>query len=79
MDERIGEYLTVTPVPVPPKRKTKIWDVKGNNGAVLGQVKWYGAWRQYTFCPWPDTIFNKGCMEDLCAFLNRENKAHRDG
>ena len=37
----------------------------------LGIVKWYGPWRQYCFFPGNNTIFNKGCMDDIKDFINK--------
>ncbi len=46
--------------------KTDIWNVLSkSSGYILGQIKWYGAWRQYCFWPSPKTIFNPQCMEDI--------------
>ena len=39
--------------------------------ALLGEVKWYGPWRQYTFFPAHDCIFNTGCMEDIIGMIKR--------
>lgn len=77
MSERIGKYLTVQRYGVA-GRKTDVWQVLGESGAVLGWVKWWGPWRQYTFQPEPRTVFHSGCLSDLAAFLTRENAAHRE-
>jgi hypothetical protein len=58
-----------------PKRKTqKTWvtDVTSRSGGMLlGQIKWYGAWRQYAFYPSTDkvTIFNVECMSDITKVI----------
>ena len=77
MAERIGEYLSVERLERPPKRKTDRWRVVSNYGDELGTIQWFGRWRQYTFHPAPDTVFNRGCMIDLCAFLEKVNAEHR--
>jgi hypothetical protein len=33
--------------------------------SILGEIRWYGAWRQYTFRPDPETIWNTKCLEDV--------------
>lgn len=49
-------------------RKTKILLVRTRSAdVVLGEIKWYGPWRQYCFFPSRETIFNKGCMETIIA------------
>jgi hypothetical protein len=77
VSERIGKYLTVQWLGVV-GRKTEVWQVFGDSGAVLGWVKWWGPWRQYTFQPEPRTVFHAGCLSDLAAFLTRKNSVHRE-
>lgn len=36
---------------------------------VLGQIYWYGPWRQYIFEPLEETIWSKGCMQQVQDFL----------
>lgn len=31
----------------------------------IGEIKWFGRWRQYCFYPSNRTIWNTGCMEDV--------------
>ena len=51
--------------------KTDILDVESKSqGSVLGQIKWFGQWRQYCFYPSPDTIFNPECMADISKVIN---------
>jgi len=46
-------------------KKTNVYHCHSNrNESILGFVRWYGAWRQYCFYPEPETIFNKGCLND---------------
>ncbi len=46
--------------------KTDIWNVLSKSSEyILGQIKWYGAWRQYCFWPSPQTIFSSRCMQDI--------------
>ncbi len=39
------------------------------HGNVLGEVKWFGRWRQYCFFPANVTVFNPGCLQDIIAFI----------
>jgi len=49
--------------------KTGIWNVLSKTGGtVLGQIKWFGRWRQYAFYPSSDTIFNPSCLEDISNY-----------
>lgn len=46
-----------------------IWN--RNSGTMLGQIRWYGPWRQYCWFPTPNTIFNVACMKDIEAEIDR--------
>lgn len=35
----------------------------------LGEIKWFGRWKQYAFFPEPNTIFEKQCLKDITVFL----------
>ena len=39
-------------------------------GSMLGVIKWYGQWRQYTFHPEDNTIFNPQCLADINSVIN---------
>lgn len=69
-----SEYLVFTPALT--SGKTGVWNVLSlRHDALLGQIKWYGAWRQYCFFPAADTIFNPGCMDDIKAFIGEQMAA----
>jgi hypothetical protein len=40
----------------------------------LGEVKWYGAWRQYCYFPLVQAVYSKGCLNDIADFLTQLNK-----
>jgi len=46
--------------------------INNKSGLKLGTVKWFSAWRQYCFFPSRDTVFNVGCMEDVCDFIKKQ-------
>jgi hypothetical protein len=73
-----SEFMTLTEVSVAGAR-TRRFTVSSARGAVLGEIKWYGAWRQYCFWPAPRTIFNKGCLTDLHGWLTQLTGEHRRG
>jgi hypothetical protein len=55
-----------------PERKTKTFDVVNkDNGSYIGQIKWYGGFRQYSFFPQPDCIFEKTCLRDISEFMEK--------
>jgi len=50
--------------------KTEIWNIiSKSSDFILGQIKWYGAWRQYCFWPSPLCVFNVG-MDDIKGMIN---------
>lgn len=64
------------------KRKTDIYSVKSKSSAwEIGKIKWFPSWRQYCFFPESNTIFSKGCLDDISDFLEQlkqERKTHGD-
>jgi len=64
------KYLRFELVEMPADRKTSVTNVVSKSqGSVLGQIKWYGPWRQYCFFPSPGCLFNITCMNDICRFI----------
>ena len=58
--------------------KTKVWQVLSkHHGDVLAVISWYGSWRQYTFRPNPNTIWNTGCLEDVNRFITLQMDARK--
>jgi hypothetical protein len=60
------------------KPKTKIYGVFSvKHGDKLGEIRWFGRWRQYTFFPSNETVWNLGCLVDVIVFLQKlkEEKA----
>lgn len=74
---KLGKYLEAYKLPPVPKRKTDQWEIRSTTGSMLGMVKWYGRWRQYTFSPAVMTTFNAECLTDLARFLTEVNDARR--
>lgn len=59
--------------------KTSAWECYNiKNGSLLGEVKWYGPWRQYSFFPIAHTIFNKSCLEDINHFIGQLTDQRKD-
>jgi len=55
---------------VPYEGKTKRFEViSKNHESVIGRISWYGAWRQYTFSPAFETVWNRECLKDIQDFL----------
>ena len=55
-------------------RKTAIVEVcSKSSDTLLGEIKWYGPWRQYCFFPLI-AIFNSECLDDIKKFMDVMNK-----
>jgi hypothetical protein len=51
--------------------KTRKVFVCGITSGMLGEIKWFGRWRQYAFFPSRNTIFNPDCMMDICSVIKK--------
>ena len=74
-----GTYIRFVAYGIRPGQKTSRWGVetKGDED-FLGEVKWFGRWRQYAFFPAPDCVFEQMCMREIGDFIEermRERKA----
>ncbi|HET7110228.1 MAG TPA: hypothetical protein VFI41_05110 [Gemmatimonadales bacterium] len=62
----------------PAGRKTQIVNVVSKlHGDVLGEIRWYGRWRQYAFYPRADTIWNPQCLDEVTEFVRELMRARR--
>lgn len=60
--------------------KTIIMNVINNgSNTILGQIAWYGPWRQYVFNPKPSTIYNNRCLKEIQDVLTDLNTEHKKG
>ena len=58
--------------------KTQSWYVINKSSElIIADICWYGAWRQYTFNPRPNTTYNDGCLEVIIQFITRLNTEKR--
>lgn len=58
---------------------TQIFEVTTKNTptVILGIVKWFAPWRQYSFYPNGDTVFEKDCLRDIAVFCEDKTKEQR--
>ena len=58
--------------------KTKVYLVIAKRSDdCLGTIKWFSRWRQYSFHPIGDSIFNPQCLKDICEFIEKLNREHK--
>lgn len=61
----------------PNNLRTKVWRVRNiQNKVDLGKVRWFGAWRQYSFEPGADLVFEKTCLRTIADFCERHTSRH---
>lgn len=59
-------------------RKTNKWIVSNSlNDEPLGDIRWFGRWRQYAFFPLDNLVFEKTCLRSIADFCEFESGAHR--
>ena len=44
----------------------------------LGTIKWYGAFRQFSFFPEPNMVFEKTCMRDIADKMEQLMKEWKE-
>jgi hypothetical protein len=73
-------WINFLPCGATPSGKTQIWTVRATlqAGAILGMIRWHGAWRKYAFYPNKDTLFEEDCLRDIANFCEGQTKQHRE-
>jgi hypothetical protein len=63
-----------------PTKKTKVVNVvNARDGTILGQIKWWGAWRKYCFfLSFGYLVFDSGCLQEIIEEMNRLMKERED-
>ena len=64
---RFLEALQVSP-------KTKRWHISPKEGGIIGEVRWFGRWRQYS--AYLNGIFEKTCLRDIANFCEEQTRLH---
>lgn len=79
MTEHLESFEYFNVVLIDRKTKTQVYELVSRHGESLGIIKWFGRWRQYCFFPEEETVFSKGCLQDIQTVLNNRNQEHRIG
>jgi len=76
---REGKYIVFVDAGYSSSGKTKIWDVatKEDSEDLLGEVRWFGAWRCYAFYPFDKTVYEKTCLRDISDFCEEQTQIFR--
>lgn len=71
-------YLTFHETIPNPARKTAIWEVRsGEQQILLGQVRWYAAWRRYCFTTVILVWMDATCLQEVTDFLTKQMDARK--
>lgn len=67
------EYIEITKLERKNKNaKTDVFVVKNiKSKFTIGIIRWNPGWRQYCFFPSDETVFSKGCLNDICDFIEK--------
>lgn len=60
-------YLLFTKTGTTKSGLTDIWQVSSLGGIPLGEIRWFGQWRKYTFFPNYATCFDSHCLIEIVA------------
>ena len=74
-----GKYIRFSLSEDQPNKKTHIWEVTAKAGGFLGQVRWFGRWRKYSFFSAIDCVFEEVCLVDIADFLKWATYSHKHG
>lgn len=67
-----GKWIEFVEVTTNKDKKTKQFNVINRESRIfLGTVKWFGNWRQYSFFPQPNMVFERQCLMDIAHFINQ--------
>jgi len=67
---QLGKYMVACLIERKPK--TAVYNIVSVHHAnIIGQVRWYGPWRQYVFEPEPLTVWNHICLQEIRDFLQK--------
>lgn len=61
------------------KEKTDVYNiVVKENDCTIGQIRWFGRWRKYSFFPYNDTVWESKCLTDIVQFMNDLMQKRKD-
>jgi hypothetical protein len=60
------KYLSFVIVPMGVTRKTKVVAIVAlHHNEMIGEIRWFSKWRQYSFYPFNKTIWTPACLDDV--------------
>lgn len=75
----MGKWISFIPLGKPENRKTEQWHVVSKERSIaLGTIKWFGRFKQYSFEPNPNTVFEKICLRDIADFCEDQTNLYNE-
>lgn len=69
--ERVGGEM--------PDVLTEKWEVMNrSHGVAIGEIKWYGPWRQYAFFPYDGSTWNVDCLAYISEKIETLHRIRRN-
>lgn len=65
-----SEYLSFTRLEVHGRKTPILCVYSKSSGDKLGEIAWFGRWRQFCFRPALGALFNKGCLNDINSAID---------
>lgn len=64
----MGKWIEFKQIPFEGKTK-KFGIITKETHECIGEIKWYGRWRKYSFFPEPNTVYETDCLTDIVNFI----------
>jgi hypothetical protein len=79
MADQAGKWCAFRELPPQEGTKTKSWVLVTTYGEplALGTVKFFPRWRQYSFFPLPETIYERSCLRSIADFCEARTREWR--
>ncbi len=73
-----GTHIRFISTGVRDGQKTERWNVETKEDEdLLGEIKWFGRWRQYAFFPALECVFEQICMREISDFIEEVMRARK--
>lgn len=58
-------------VPFPGQKTKRFNCYNKEHESLIGEVRWYGGFRKYSFFPASNIVFENQCLKDIASFLEK--------
>lgn len=64
-----GKWIEFTDISIDTQKTKRFMVNNKENSNALGEIKWYGGFRKYSFFSFPDIVYEEQCLRDIATFL----------